>query len=82
MITTTLSKTVEVLIRNTHDVVDFDSPGIDIYKNHKIYMIRLRTLQYLVKDLNCSSYSSLKIRMMLLISTLNGYKLTRIMKYI
>ena len=31
-----------------HDV-DFDSPWLKIYKNHKISMIRIRTLQYSVE---------------------------------
>ena len=49
---TTHSK-FEVLIvltfNNMHDVVDFNSPSNDIYKNQKIIMIRIRTLQYSVE---------------------------------
>ena len=43
-------KVLIVLIpNNTHDAVDFDFPWIDIYKNHKICMIRIRTLQHSVE---------------------------------
>ena len=37
---------IVLILNNTHNVVDFDSPLLNIYKNHKISMIRLRTLQY------------------------------------
>ena len=37
------------ILNNTHDVVDFDSPRIDIYKNQKLWMIGIRTVQYSVK---------------------------------
>ena len=40
---------IELILNNTHDVVDFDSPRIDIYRKHKIGVIRIRIWQYSVK---------------------------------
>ena len=40
---------IVLILKNTHDV-DFDSPLLNFYKNHKISMIRVRTLQYSVKS--------------------------------
>ena len=37
------------ILNNAHNAVAFDSPLLDIYKNHKINMIRIRTLQYSMK---------------------------------
>ena len=37
------------IISNTHDVVGFDSPSIEIYMRHNISLIRIRTLQYSVE---------------------------------
>ena len=41
---------IELILNNNHYIVNFDSPLLNIYKNHEIIMIRVRTLQYLVKD--------------------------------
>ena len=38
-----------LILNTTHDVDDFDSLWINIYKNHKICMIRIWTLQYSVE---------------------------------
>ena len=44
-----------LILNDTHEVVvDFNSPRLNIYRNHKISMIRMRTLQYLVKG--CVSF--------------------------
>ena len=40
----------ELIFNNKHDVVDFGSPWIDIYRTHKICMIPIRTLQYSLED--------------------------------
>ena len=40
---------IVLMLNNTHDIVDFDSPWLNVYKNHKIIMIRIRTLQYSVE---------------------------------
>ena len=39
---------IVLILNNTH-LVDFDSPSIDIYTKHKISIIRIRTLQYLLE---------------------------------
>ena len=38
------------ILNNTPDVLDFDSSLLNIYKNHKISMIRVRTLRYSPDD--------------------------------
>ena len=42
-----------LILNNTYDVVNFDSSWIDIYRKHKMGMIRIRTLQYSIKDCVC-----------------------------
>ena len=38
-----------LILNNMHDAADFGTPSIDIFKNHKISMIRIQTLQYAVE---------------------------------
>ena len=44
---------IVLILNNTDDVVDFKPPWIDIYKNHKVYMLRVRTLLYSVEGCAC-----------------------------
>ena len=39
-----------LVLNNTYDVIDFDSPVRNIYKDHQISMIRIQTLTYSLKD--------------------------------
>ena len=38
-----------LILNNTHDVIDFDFLWLNIYKNHKISMILIKTPQYSVE---------------------------------
>ena len=40
---------IKFILNNTYDVVDLDSSQLNIYKNYKISMVRLRTLEYSIK---------------------------------
>ena len=37
---------IVLILNNRHDIVDFDSPLLNIYTKHKISMIREQTLKY------------------------------------
>ena len=50
---------IVLILNNTHDAVDFYTPWLNIYKNHKISIIRIRTLQYPVEGLCCFLFSFL-----------------------
>ena len=41
--------TIILILNKTHDVVNFDSPWLNIYENHKISIILVRTVQYLLE---------------------------------
>ena len=40
---------IVLILNNTHDVIDFNYLLLNICKNHKLSMIRIRTLQYSVE---------------------------------